>query len=80
MRDEDPIRCRAKFDDACHDEEACLSLDNPNLDPWRDDRTYDADSDTIVCDHCFLRLPNNGRFDDLEELARLMVEVVREPA
>lgn len=80
MRDEDPIRCRAKFEDSCHDQEPCLSLENPNLDPWREDRTYDSGSDTIVCDHCFLLLPDRGRFDTLEDLARLMARVVRAEA
>lgn len=66
------IRCRAKLGKGCNHGEEDLAVENPTLDPWRDDRTYDKTTDTIVCDWCFLQLPNNGRFKDLNQLQVLM--------
>lgn len=76
MTGETNIRCRARLGSGCHEGEEDLAVENPGLDPWWEDRTYEPISKTIVCDWCFLQLPNNGRFSNLEELAGMLARVL----
>lgn len=75
MTIEDVIKCRAQLGCGCHHDDEDFS-EYEGMPAWRDDRTYDESSDTVVCDWCFLQLPNNGRFNTLEELALLMAKAL----
>ena len=71
------IRCRGKLSDGCYEVEGLGIYDvYEDFDAYKTDRTYDPKDDSVVCNSCYLLLPNRGLFDTFEELDAL-IEGVR---
>lgn len=57
----DPLHCRAQVHDACYHGRTDTKVVYGG-DSWRTDGTYLAESDSVVCDACYIKLgtPDNG--------------------
>lgn len=53
----DLIRCRAKVSDSCYDGRPAAGIYD---DGQQEDGTWDAETDTIVCDPCYIKAGQPG--------------------
>lgn len=50
MGSSDQVRCRARVSKHCEHGHVMPE----EFDPWREDGTYEKDTDTVICDPCYL--------------------------